>query len=293
MFAITGITGQVGGALARALLAQGKPVRAVVRDAAKAARWTEAGCATALADMNDATGMAAAFSGCEGVFILLPPNFDPSPGFQESRAIIAAIREALLQARPARVVVLSTVGAQAHQQSLLTQLSLLEQALADLPLPVSFLRPGWFMENLQWDIAAARETGEITSYLRPLDRAIPMVSAEDVGRAAAELLLDSWTSHRVVELEGPQRVSPLDIAKALSERLGRPVRAIAAPRADWEANFRAQGMRNPLPRMQMLEGFNEGWMSFEGTPRQGVIDLDEVVRRLIEAQRAAQSQAVA
>jgi NAD(P)H dehydrogenase (quinone) len=39
MYAITGITGQVGGTVARTLLAQGLPVRAVVRDAAKGRAW--------------------------------------------------------------------------------------------------------------------------------------------------------------------------------------------------------------------------------------------------------------
>ncbi len=39
MFAITGITGQVGGVVGRTLLAEGKPVRAVVRDASKGATW--------------------------------------------------------------------------------------------------------------------------------------------------------------------------------------------------------------------------------------------------------------
>ena len=32
------------------------------------------------------------------------------------------------------------------------------------------------------------------------------------------------------------------------------------PRADWEGIFRAQGMKNPLPRTRMLDGFNEGWI---------------------------------
>ena len=27
--------------------------------------------------------------------------------------------------------------------------------------------------------------------------------------------------------------------------------------------FSKQGMQNPLPRMQMLDGFNEGWIEFE------------------------------
>ena len=52
MYAITGITGRVGGALARNLLAEGKPVRAVVRDAVKGAEWAALGCEVALADMS-------------------------------------------------------------------------------------------------------------------------------------------------------------------------------------------------------------------------------------------------
>lgn len=281
MFAITAITGQVGGALARSLLAQGRPVRAVLRDPAKAAAWAARGCETALADMGDTAALARAFQGCEGVFILLPPNFDPSPGFPESRALIAAVRSALEQARPQRVVVLSTVGAQTREPNLLNQLGLLEQALIDLPLPVSVLRPAWFLENLQWDIATARVDGLLHSHLHPLDRRIPMVSTEDVGRVAAALLTAPAAHRQLVELAGPAEVSPEDIAQALAARLGRPVRAMAAPRAGWEAQFRAQGMRYPVPRIQMLDGFNAGWLRFEGTPQRGLVTLAQVVQRLV------------
>ena len=51
MYAVTGITGQVGGAVARTLMAQGENVRAVARDAGKAAPWVERGCD--LADCRD------------------------------------------------------------------------------------------------------------------------------------------------------------------------------------------------------------------------------------------------
>src|SRR5271165_3111442 len=43
MFLVIGITGKVGGATARHLLAQRKKVRALVRDRAKAASWTDQG----------------------------------------------------------------------------------------------------------------------------------------------------------------------------------------------------------------------------------------------------------
>jgi len=284
MFAITGITGQVGGALARELLAQGKPVRAVVRDAAKGEAWRARGCEVALADLGDAAGLSEAFRNCEGVFLLLPPTFDPSPDFSESARTIAALRAALLQARPERVVALSTLGARAGHRNLLTQLGMLEEALEDLPMPVTVLRPAWFIENLAWDIPSAREQGEIESLLQPLDRALPMVATADVGRSAAALLLERSEGHRVVELEGACRVSPNHLAEALGRALGRPVKAVAVPRDQWEARFLAQGMKNPEPRMRMLDGFNEGWMAFEGSARRGTVSLDEVVRALVARQ---------
>lgn len=46
MFAITGITGKVGGEVARNLLAGGQPVRAVVRDLLKGETWAKRGYTT-------------------------------------------------------------------------------------------------------------------------------------------------------------------------------------------------------------------------------------------------------
>jgi uncharacterized protein YbjT (DUF2867 family) len=282
MFAIAGITGQVGGVVARTLLAAGKNVRAVVRDSAKGETWSRQGCEVAVAPMDNPEALRCAFAGTEGVFVLLPPNFDPSSGFPESRSIIAALREAVKGAHPERVVVLSTVGAQATSENLLTQLSLMEQALGTLPLPVTFLRPAWFMENAAWDLPPARDTGVIPSFLRPLDRKIPMVGTADVGRVAAELLQQSWNGNRVVELEGPERISPNDIAASYAHLLGRPISARAVPRDTWEALFRSQGMHNPTPRMRMLDGFNEGWITFEHDTLKGQVELQTVLRAIIE-----------
>jgi uncharacterized protein YbjT (DUF2867 family) len=284
MYAITGITGQVGGAVARALLAQGKPVRAVVRDEAKGRVWAELGCEVAIAAMDDAAALARAFAGAAGVFVLPPPNFDPEPGFPEARAENAAVRQALDTARPPRVVCLSTVGAQAAQPNLLSQRTLMEEALRTLPFPVTFLRPAWFLENLRWDITQAREQGVLSSYLQPLERAVPMVATADVGSVAAELLVQEGEAPRIVELEGPERLAQHAIAAALSQVLGRPVHAEVVPRETWGAIFRAQGMRDPVPRIQMLDGFNEGWIRFEGSDasvRRGKVGVSEVIRSLV------------
>ncbi|MGN6525512.1 MAG: NAD(P)H-binding protein [Burkholderiaceae bacterium] len=289
MYAITGITGQVGGAAARALLAAGLPVRAVLRDPAKAAPWRALGCEIAVADLADARALARALAGAEAVFVLPPPCFDPLPGLPEIRTVVDAVCTALEASPPQRIVCLSTIGAQAAEPNLLTQLALMERALAPLPLPVTFLRPAWFMENARHDIARARDEGVLASCLQPLDRAIPMVAAADVGRTVAELLRERWTGHRVVELEGPERVSPDGLAAALSAVLRRPVRAQAVPRAEWAARFAAQGMRRPEPRMRMLDGFNEGWIAFDGddaTRRRGSLGLAGVLGKLAAQTRA-------
>lgn len=285
MFAVTGITGNVGGEVARALLAARRPIRAVVRDAGRAAAWADRGCELVLADMSDGAALAAAFEGAEGVFVLVPPSFDPAPGFPEAQAMAATLRSALEEARPERVVYLSTIGAQAAQPNLLTQHTIIERALGEWAAPIAFLRPGWFMENSLWDVTPARQQGVIPSFLQPLDKPVPMVATADIGRVAAELLQERWSGHRVVELEGPHRVTPNDIAATFAALLGRAVRMEAVPRGSWEPLFRSQGMKNPMPRMRMLDGFNEGWIEFEAGAagsRKGNVALETVLAALIE-----------
>jgi hypothetical protein len=57
------------------------------------------------------------------------------------------------------------------------------------------------------------------------------------------------------------------------------------PRETWESLFKSQGMKNPIPRIKMLDGFNEGWIEFEGAEtgsRKGKVGLQAVLQTLIE-----------
>jgi len=285
MYAVTGITGQIGGVIGHTLIAAKQPVRAVVRDAGKGQAWADRGCEIALANIEDTASLTTAFWGAEGVFVLVPPNFDPLPGFPEARAIGATLQSALTAARPARVVYLSTIGAQASQNNLLTQHSIIEKAIGDLPIPIVFLRPAWFMENSSWDVAPARAQGIIPSFLQPLDKPVPMVATADIGKVAAGLLQQTWDGHRIVELEGPRRVTPNDVAATFTMLLDKPVQMEAVPRESWETVFRSQGMKNPLPRIRMLDGFNEGWIEFESEEagsQKGSTSLESVLKSLIQ-----------
>jgi uncharacterized protein YbjT (DUF2867 family) len=223
MYAVTGITGQIGGVVAQALLTAKQPVRAIIRDRGKGQLWADRGCEVRIATIDDATSLTTAFQGAEGVFVLVPSNFDPLPGFPEARSIGAALRSALDAARPSRLVYLSTIGAQASEPNLLTQHTVIEEAIGAPPMPITFLRPAWFIENCRWDVPPAREHGVIPSFLQPLDKPVPMVATADIGKVAAGLLQEKWDGHRVVELEGPTRITPNQIATTFAKLLGKPV----------------------------------------------------------------------
>src|SRR6204780_4759864 len=156
MFLVVGITGKVGGATATHLLAQGKKVRALVRDRAKAASWT--------------------VKGVDGAFVMLPAVWAPSPDFNEAKGVIANYVEALTKATPPRVVGLSSMGAnRTSGLGMITALSLLEQGFRDLISPIAFVRAGGFFENFLYGLHVA-QGGTLPVSSDPTNRKSSMVA---------------------------------------------------------------------------------------------------------------------
>ena len=286
MYAVMGITGKVGGAVARTLLAMGEKVRGIVRNPEKAAEWQKQGVELFKADYDDAYALTAAFTDVAGVFVMVPPNFAPAPGFPETRAALKVLREALSTALPSKAVYLSSIGAeQASGLGLITGSHLLEETLGDLPISHAFLRAAWFMENSAGDVANAQNEGKIRFQLYPLDRKFPLVATAVIGKVGAETLRQSWTGIRHIEVAGPEGYSPFDIADAFAQAVGHPVQAIAVPRAEWETLWVSQGMPEgrTAPRAEMVDGFNSGWIHFDVPGAEHVDEatpLGEVITQL-------------
>src|SRR5580698_6520994 len=286
MFTILGITGNVGGATAQALLAVGKKVRGIVRDKSKAAHLAKQGVELVTGDVADTESLVKAMQGCEGVFVMNPPNFAPKPGFPEARAALSNIQAALAKTTPPKAVYLSSVGAQ-HDRGLglITQSYMLEEIMGKLPIANAFIRAAWFLENYQGDVSSARESGQIDAYLEPATKEFPMVATQDIGQLAANILLESWKGNRVLELEGPKRYSPIDAGKAFAKVLGREVNMRLIPRSQWQEKFVAQGMPADCTgaRIEMVEGFNSGWIDFEGDAAEhfmGKLTIEQVIKSL-------------
>src|SRR6201996_7250214 len=268
MFLVMGVTGKVGGATARHLLAQGKRVRALVRDRAKAAGWTDQGVELVDGDWNDAAAIERALKGVEGAFVMLPAVWAPSPDYKEAKGVIANYVEALTKAAPPRVVALSSMGAnRTSGLGMITALSLLEQAFRDLTCPIAFLRAGGFFENFLYGLQVA-QGGTLPVYYNPTDRKSAMVATNDVGAEVATLLTgQAWSGQRVVELGS--MVSPDDVAEQLGEVLNLDVKAFAIPRAGWAEAFEQFGIPkgHTGPAEEAFEAVNAGWMDLgvEGT----------------------------
>jgi uncharacterized protein YbjT (DUF2867 family) len=90
-----------------------------------------------------------------------------------------------------------------------------------------------------------------------------MVATADIGRVIADTLVQQWQGRRVIEIEGPRRYTQHEIAALLGAAVGREVQAQAVPREQWEALFQSQGTARPMPRIEMIDGFNSGWIEFE------------------------------
>lgn len=284
MYAVMGITGNVGGAVAETLLQQGKQVRGIVRDEAKARAWQGKGVEIVTSNYDDR--LAAALTGVEGVFVMIPPDMLQSPGFSDSVARVAAIKKAILVAKPPRAVFLSSWGSEKTSGlGIVTVNRILEQELGDTGVPSAFLRPAWFMENVGYSLAAARSTGNYFSFFQPLERCYAMVATKDVGTIGAQTLLQDWQGNRIIEISGPISYSSKDVAAALGAAMGHPIEVVAVPRDTWVDTLAQNGM--PADRsgayIEMVDSLNSGWIDFgvAGTEQaKGTTDLATTVKAI-------------
>jgi uncharacterized protein YbjT (DUF2867 family) len=268
MFLVTGITGKVGSATAEHLLAQGKKVRALVRNREKASSWANQGVELVDGDWNDAAAIERALHGVDGAFVMLPAVWAPSSDFKEARGVTANYVAALTKAPSPRVVALSSMGAnRTSGLGMITALSLLEQGFSELTAPLAFVRAGGFFENFLYGLQVAKG-GTLPVYYSPTNRKSTMVATNDIGAEVAALLNGpAWSGRRVIELGS--MVSPDEVAAQLGEVLNLDVKAFAVPRAGWADAFEQFGIPKgrTAPAEEMFEAVNAGWMDLgiEGT----------------------------
>ena len=287
MYVVAGVTGHTGKHVAQTLIAQGEKVRVIVRDAAKGEPWKRQGAEVAVAPLADAAAVAKALAGAKGAYLLVPPRYDADDPLAASRPLVDALAEAVQKSGVPHVVLLSSLGAELSEGTgPIKGLHYAGRTLGAATRNITLLRAGYFFENFA-AVLPATQGGVLPTFLTP-DRRMAMVATADIGRVAAELLLEPATATRVVELNAVRDWSPNDVASELSGILGRPISAQFTPLDQVVPVFTGMGMARGAAELfrEMIDALNKQVIRRQGPPairRFGQLTAGDVLKGLLES----------
>ena len=228
VIAVTGATGQQGGAVARKLLAEGWKVRALTRNEEKPAaqELVSLGADILSGDMENRAELEAAFQGAYGVFSVQNfwlPNVGYEGEIRQGKNVADAAKAAGVQH-----LVYSSVGS-AHRgmgQKHFDSKWEIEQYIHSLGIPFTILRPVAFMDNYNWSRAYILN-GTLTGRgLRP-EKGVQMIAVEDIGVFTALVFANPQEFlGKTIELAGDELTEP-QTAEVFSRVIGRPVQLVA------------------------------------------------------------------
>jgi uncharacterized protein YbjT (DUF2867 family) len=234
MILITGATGRVGGATLKQLSTRGMPVRALVRNAEKAALVAGPLVEPVIGDLAQPRSLESALDGITAALLVSPLN--PHQVELQGNFIDAAKR-----AGRAHVVKISGLGTALdssvrsgrwHAQT--------EKHVEDSGLPFTHLRPPFFMQNILRFAPTIRASGEFVGSLG--QGKVAMIDVDDIAAVAATALTTDAHAGKVYVLTGPEALSYSDVAERLSRILGRTVTYKDVPLAVMQERLLASGM---------------------------------------------------
>ena len=286
MFVISGATGNTGSVVAETLLDQGQPVRVIVRSEEKGEAWKAKGAEVAVAEITDTAALTKALDGATGAYFMLPPDLTNEDFLGESMRRAEAIVKAASTARLPHAVILSSVGAQ-HSDRVgpISTIAHMEKLFIAASIPLSAVRPGYFLENIHDVMPAVLHEGIFPSMILPLGHKIDMVATRDIGLTVAEALINPPNlAHRVIELKGARQYSAEDIAAELSRSLGREIAPVPVPQDAWVDTLRKAGLsqQSAETMAEMHESINNGRIEFlDPNAKKASITLETFVEKLV------------
>ncbi|MFM7785006.1 MAG: SDR family oxidoreductase [Gammaproteobacteria bacterium] len=262
---LTGATGRTGRYIAEAVAARGLRARALVRNTAAAGWLRDLGIETVAGDMADTGSLAAAFAGVEQA-LLLAAN---SPG---QVAIEKGFIDTAKAAGVQRIVKYSAIAAGGDEDYRFARWhGEAERHLLASGLRCCLVRPGYFMQNFL--MSAASIAAEGAFYLPRCAEPVSLVDVRDAADVTVACLLDPAQDGCIRTVTGPESLTMDEVATRMSAVLGREIRYVGLPDADFAAGMAAAGAPD------WLAG---GMIEFFGGARRGTKDhLSTSVQRLL------------
>jgi uncharacterized protein YbjT (DUF2867 family) len=262
MYVVTGATGNTGRVIAETLLARGKKVRAIGRSAENLHSLVEKGAEAFVGSVADGSAMLRAFQGAQAVYVMIPPSYTAQDFRAYQDEVGSAYSSAIRQAGVPFVVNLSSIGAQLSQGAgPISGLYDVEQQLSQLDgVNVIHLRPGFFMENLLFNLDLIRNQNIIGTPLRG-DLPIPMIATRDIAEVAAQLLLSlDFSGQSTKELLGQRDISMNEATRIIGKAIGKEGLAyVQFPYQQAEQAMIAMGLSQDVARSlnEMDQALNE------------------------------------
>ena len=253
---LTGVTGSVSSAVIRSLQGSGHHLIGLVRDEAKAKDLAAQGVELRTGDLSLLRTVEGAFEGADVAWLLTPPG--PHAPIQSSNALWAARLGGVKH-----VVRMSAVGAAHDAPNLNSRLhALSDSEIAGSGLPFTVVKPHFFMQNLMLAAQSVAEQGTI--YFALGDAKLPMIDVRDIGASVAAILANPAPhAGKTYTLTGPTAIGIDQVATAIGEAIGKPVKYVPVPVAAMVETVAKMGLDdyNQVALRDYFTSYARGWES--------------------------------
>lgn len=234
---VTGATGQLGRLVVASLISRGVDPTTIVATGRRQDALNElaaSGVRTAVVDFADPATLDAVLEAGDTV-LLISGSEVGQRATQHANVIDAAVRAGV-----ERLVYTSAPHATTSALILAPEHKATEEHLAASGLTSTVLRNGWYTENYLQALNQAAATGEFIGSVG--DGLVASASRADYAEAAAVVLSTPGHDGAIYELSGDVAWSHSDLARTLTELLGRDVVYTNLSSADHRAALIAAGL---------------------------------------------------
>ena len=284
MYIILGATGHIGSSVVKGLVEKGQPVIAVTSNPDHVKQIEKMGATAALADVAKTSTLTELFRKGTRLYLLNPPApVDRDPSEIENRNIDNII-ESIQKASFEKIVGQSTYGAQPGKRlGDLDVLYNMEQKLQEASPGSSIIRGAYYYSNWEMSVRSARNDGKVYS-LYPPGFKLPMVAPADIAGLVVDELMSPSADNKLTCMEGPERYSPNDVARAFSEALHKRVQAVAIRQDDWVPFLQKAGFspRAAESMANMTKATVESAERFPENFERGETTLTEYISQLVK-----------
>lgn len=215
---VVGATGLLGSEICRQLAAKGKPVRALVRstsDPHKVAQLKNLGITTVQGDLKDRASLDTACKGITTVISTASSTFSRQEGDSIESVDLQGQLNLVAAAKAAKVgqFVLISFPPIAAEFPLQTAKRTVEAALIDSGLTYTIWQPTYFMEVWLGPAVGFDTANAKAQIYGSGEKKISWISSKDVANFAVTSLDMAAARNAVIELGGPEALSPLEVVK--------------------------------------------------------------------------------